>query len=91
VRSVRIRRVGVVVATALVALVLSAANALAQSYPGGGQTPPTNVGGEKFFRGARGTARTGSNVLTLVLLALLILALGAVLYYVGRRKAGSEA
>jgi len=72
---------------ALCSLVVHASLALAQPYPGGGQTPPT-VKGEKFFRG--GTARTGQDLMLFVLLALVALLVGVILYWVSRRRARSD-
>ncbi len=73
--------------TVALAIFVGAIPAFAQPYPGGGETPPV-VGGEKFFRG--GTARTGSDVLLLILLGLLILLVGLVLYRLSRREAPRE-
>jgi len=52
----------------------------AQPYPGG--TPPPVVGGEKFFPDP---AKTGVDVLALILLALVALLLGFALRRFGRR------
>ena len=73
-----------------VSLVLTAAPALAQSYPGGGQNPPT-VRGEKFFRGNEGFGRTGTDVLLFLLVAIALLCLGAIVRYVARRSAQRDA
>jgi len=53
-------------------------------YPGGGQTPPPTVRGDRFFRGDD-LGRTGFNWLTLVFIALAILVFGLALYALSRR------
>lgn len=73
--------------TVALAIFVGALPVFAQPYPGGGETPPT-VRGEKFFRG--GTARTGSDILLLILLGLLLLLVGYVLYRISRREAPRE-
>lgn len=88
-RSGRLARTVVLIATTLMALVVFVPAALAQPYPGGGETPPT-VGGERFFRGSEGTARTGVDVLLLLLIALLLLIIGVILHSLNRRTAGSD-
>ena len=82
-RKIRCRAVFLVTVLASLFLALPA---FAQ-YPGGGQTPPT-VKGEKFFRG--GPARTGSDVMLLLLIALALLVLGLTAYYASRRSARRE-
>lgn len=59
--------------------------AFAQSYPGGGNTPPPTVGGKKFFPGDDKMPRTGTDVLTLLLIALMIIVIGFALHRLSRR------
>ena len=84
VRKHRAVAVGVAVACSII---MGAVPAFAQSYPGGGQTPPV-VGGEKFFPGD--TARTGSDLLLFILIALLALIVGFALRALTRREAPRE-
>ena len=93
-RSSRMSRALVGVAVITTTLVLRASVAIAQSYPGGGNKPPTNVKGKTFFGGGGNPnpADTGNNVLLLLLLALLAIAIGLWLHRRGRRRAdGREA
>jgi hypothetical protein len=90
VRSGRLARTVVLIGTTVMALVVLGSAALAQPYPGGGQTPPPIVGGERFFRGDEGTARTGVDVLLLLLIALFLLVIGVILHSLNRRTAGSD-
>ena len=73
-------------------LVLRATMAFAQSYPGGGETPPpTAVKGKQFFRGNGGnTAGTGTNILVFILLASLALVIGLLIRHVSRRRANAR-
>jgi LPXTG-motif cell wall-anchored protein len=71
-------------------VVLRAAVAFAQSYPGGGQTPPPVVKGKQFFKAPR-PANTGTNILLFLLLAILALAIGLFLYRISRRRAADDA
>jgi len=90
----RMSRALVGVAVIATTLVLRASMAFAQSYPGGGQTPPPSVKGKTFFRGGNGgnTAGTGTNVLLFILLAVLALVIGLVIRMMSRRRAaGREA
>ena len=64
--------------------------AFAQSYPGGGNTPPPTVGGEKFFPGDDKLPRTGTDVLMIVLIALIILFIGLALHRLSRRANPSD-
>jgi hypothetical protein len=84
----RIRGLIAACLTALFTLVLSAP-AFAQ-YPGG-ETPPPTVGGERFFRGDEGLGRTGTDVLFLLALALVLLFVGLVVYGITRRSREREA
>ena len=59
--------------------------AFAQSYPGGGNTPPPSVGGKKVFPGDDRLPRTGADVLMFILIALLILVIGFALHRASRR------
>lgn len=61
--------------------------AFAQSYPGG--TPPPTVGGREFFPGDD-IPRTGSDIRTFVVLALLGLLIGLALHRMSRRAAQRE-
>lgn len=85
----RMSRALVSVAVIATTLVLRATMALAQSYPGGGETPPpTAVKGKTFFRGNGGdTAGTGTNVLLFLLLAMLALVIGLLIRHLSRRRA----
>lgn len=73
-------------------LVLRTSMAFAQSYPGGGESPPpTAVKGKTFFGGNGGnTAGTGTNVLLLILLASLALVIGLVIRLMSRRRANAR-
>ena len=91
-RSIPVSRALVGVAVIATTLLLRASAAIAQSYPGGGNQPPTAVKGKTFFRGGPNPADTGTNVLLLLLLALLALVIGLWLHRRGRRRAdGNEA
>lgn len=91
-RSSRMSRALVGVAVIATTLLLRASVAFAQSYPGGGNKPPTNVKGKTFFRGGGNPADTGNNVLLLLLLALLAIAIGVWLHRRSRRRVdGREA
>ena len=79
-RSKRFARLTAVVGGAAWALLHGTA-ALAQ-YPGG-NTPPPTVGGEQFFHG--GTAHTGTNILTALLVAAVLLMIGIALHRLSRR------
>jgi hypothetical protein len=78
-----------VVALAVAALTAFAQSsiAFAQSYPGG--NPPPTVGGEKFFPGDD-IPRTGSDIRTFFILALLGLLIGLALHRLSRRAARRE-
>lgn len=86
-RSRRLSRRASLLAFVVSAYVLAAASiAGAQPYPGG--TPPPTVGGEKFFPDP---AKTGVDVLALILLALVALLLGFVIRRLGRQaRAGGS-
>lgn len=71
---------------ATLVLLIPGAPAFAQ-YPGGGETPP-DVAGERFFRG--GTARTGTDLLLFLVIALMLIVLGSVAYYASKRGARRE-
>lgn len=62
----------------------------AQNYPGGGNTPPPTVGGNKFFDGTDKLPKTGADVLMIILVALLILLLGLALHRLSRRAAARD-
>ena len=79
------RRVVMIMAT-FSCLVLKATSVWAQSYPGGGQTPP-EVGGERFFRGGDKIPRTGTDILLFLLIALVLVVLGIALHAVYRNRA----
>lgn len=83
----RLARWLIMAATSVALLVGGATVALAQAYPGGGETPP-EVGGEQFFPGRM--PRTGSNVLMFVLIALVAVVAGIALRRVTRRAAHSD-
>ena len=86
-RSSRMSRAMVGVAVITTTLLLHTSVAIAQSYPGGGNQPPTAVNGKTFFRGGPNPADTGNNVLLLILLALLVLVIGLWLRLRSRRRA----
>ena len=71
-------------------LALMGTAAIAQEYPGGGNTPPPTVGGQKFFPGDDKMPRTGTDVLTIVLIALTLLVIGLALHRLTRRAAPSD-
>lgn len=81
----RARRLVTVVMTSWVAL--HGAAARAQSYPGGGQTPP-DVGGNTFFPPGK-MPRTGFDLLIFLLIALALVAVGAALH-MARRTADRD-
>ncbi|MGH2785984.1 MAG: LPXTG cell wall anchor domain-containing protein [Actinomycetota bacterium] len=66
------------------------AAAFAQGYPGGGNTPPPTVGGEKHFPGSDKLPRTGTDVLTIILIALMVLVIGFALHRLSRRATPSD-
>lgn len=66
---------------------LRGALAFAQSYPGGGATPP-DVGGETFFPPDK-IPRTGSDLLLFLLIALILVVVGAALR-IARRAADRD-
>ena len=76
-------------ATALWLAVLQAA-AFAQGYPGGGNTPPPTVGGSKFFPGDDKLPRTGTDLLIIILVALIILFVGLALHRLSRSANPSD-
>jgi hypothetical protein len=79
------RRLAILMAI-LGSFVLRATSAWAQSYPGGGQTPP-EVGGEQFFNGGGSKIpRTGTDILLFLLIALILLVLGIALHVAYRRR-----
>lgn len=82
-------RVIICLATAAWMSVLQVA-ALAQGYPGGGNTPPPTVGGQKFFPGDDNLPRTGTDVLTIILIALMVLVIGLALHRLSRRATPSD-
>jgi hypothetical protein len=69
------------------ALWLGCVPAYAQSYPGGGQTPPA-VEGRKFF--PEKVPRTGTDILLYLIIALLILLIGIGLRRLARREAAAD-
>ncbi|MEX2558104.1 MAG: hypothetical protein WEB06_21025 [Actinomycetota bacterium] len=64
--------------------------AFAQGYPGGGNTPPPTVGGSKFFPGDDKLPRTGTDLLVIILVALIILFVGLALHRLSRRANPSD-
>ena len=64
--------------------------AFAQGYPGGGNTPPPTVGGSKFFPGDDKLPRTGTDLLLIILVALIILFVGLALHRLSRRANPSD-
>ena len=64
--------------------------AFAQGYPGGGNTPPPTVGGSKFFPGDDKLPRTGTDLLVIILVALIILFIGLALHRLSRRANPSD-
>ncbi|HLW18368.1 MAG TPA: LPXTG cell wall anchor domain-containing protein [Actinomycetota bacterium] len=88
-RSSRMSRALTGVAVIATTVLLRASAAVAQSYPGGGNKPPTNVKGKTFFSGGGNPnpADTGTNVLLMLLLALLAIAIGVWLHRRSRRRA----
>ena len=82
---------GIAAACALpLSWLLTAAPSFAQSYPGGGQTPPA-VRGEKFFRGNENFGKTGTDVLLFVIVALALLCLGMIVRRLARGSSKSAA
>ena len=69
-------------------MVATSSLALAQNYPGGGETPP-DVGGRDFFP-PDDIPRTGSNILLFLLIALLAVLAGLALRRAARRTARSS-
>lgn len=66
------------------------AAAFAQGYPGGGNTPPPTVGGSKQFPGSDKLPRTGTDLLTIILIALMVLLIGFALHRLSRRAKPSD-
>lgn len=64
--------------------------AFAQGYPGGGNTPPPTVGGVKQFPGNDNLPRTGTDVMLIILVALIILFIGLALHRLSRRANPSD-
>ena len=64
--------------------------AFAQGYPGGGNTPPPTVGGEKFFPGDDKLPRTGTDLLRWIIVALIALLIGFALHRLSRRAKPGE-
>ncbi len=85
----RLTHIFVVTAIAAALSLVTAAAALAQSYPGGGNTPPPTVAGEHFVRGGH-LGKTGSDVLLYVIIAILALVAGIALRKVTRTRAAQS-
>jgi hypothetical protein len=83
--SSRVARAVVGAGVIITTMMIRATAAVAQSYPGGGETPP-QVAGKRFFRGEEDTANTGLAILLLILLALLALLIGMILRSMSRRR-----
>jgi hypothetical protein len=75
-----------ILVAAVVGVVLRGASVFAAPYPGGDQTPP-EVKGQKFFPGT--TAHTGTDILPILLIALLLVVIGVALRVANRRRAAS--
>ena len=84
-----LRRLSAVAAAAFAFALLFPTVAHAQ-YPGGQPSPGSTVGGEKFFRGNEGLGTTGSNILLILFVALMLLGLGLVVRRFSRRTTPSE-
>ena len=88
-RSGRISRAVLTAAVTVSVLMVRATVAMAGSYPGGGNRPPS-VKGQKFFRENENPANTGLNILLLLLLALLALLIGLLFREWSRRRAAGN-
>jgi LPXTG-motif cell wall-anchored protein len=66
-------------------MLLVQAAAFAQGYPGGGNTPPPTVGGKKVFPSDDKLPKTGTDLLTIILIALMVIIIGFALHRLSRR------